>query len=354
MSDYDYMNARVRGMSSYLLTAQFYEQVLAVPGQNVVVDSLLNSPYGPALREALAVGQGLGAVEDGLRRDLFATFAVLRRLAPDEPRKLLEIQLRRWDIANIVTILRGKATGTPPEEILAMLFPAGDLDDARLTELAGEPDVAAVADALTAWGVALAFQLRRIIRDHTDPLDLVAIETAFARAYFAWALAQVGDGDENHELIRAQLQWQIDLMNVMAALRAVQQRLANRQESVEGNLPAPIPWGRISRSVLAKLQSSADLDEAMEILASTPFAPGVERGILAFGEHGRLSVMERFLECVVIERGCRMFRTDPLGIGVAAGYLWRKFNEFVNLRILLRGKTYSRPAAAIREELLVV
>lgn len=354
MSDYDYMNARVKGMSSHLLTSQFYEQVLAVPDQNLVVDSLLNSSYGPALREALAVGHGLPAVEDGLRRNLFETFAILRQLVPDGPRKLLEVQWRRWDIANIVTILRGKAAGIPAEEILPMLFPAGDLDDAQLGELANEPDVPAVTDSLTVWGVPLAFSLRRIIREHADPLELTTIETALAHEYFAWALTEAGGRDENHELIRGQIQWQIDLMNVMAALRTARQRLRAKEEPPEGYSPAPIPWGRISRSVLMRLQRCADLDEGMEILASTPFAPGVERGILAFGERGRLSIMERFLECVVIESGCRMFRADPLGIGVAAGYLWRKFNEFINLRILLRGKAYHRPAAAIREELLVV
>ena len=63
--------------------------------------------------------------------------------------------------------------------------------------------------------------------------------------------------------------------------------------------------------------------------------------------------MERFLEMVVVEAGCKLFRSDPLGAGVAIGYIWRKYNEFVNLRIVLRGKTYSVPDNTIREELLL-
>ncbi len=350
MSDYDYINARVKGMCSQLLSRQFYDQVLAVSTQDVLVDSLLNSSYGPALRESLALGQGLPAVEAGLRRNLFQVFAAIRTLAPPEPRRLIEIHLRRWDITNIMTILRGKAGGTQTEDIMSSLFPAGALDEAMLAELAEEPDMVAVADALTAWGLPLAFELRRIIKEYAEPPDLVGLEAAFAREYFSWALAEVPGQDENHILIRTQIQLQIDLMNVMTALRTIQQELMNRQcEPI-----VPIAGGQIGRSVLKKLEMCKDIDSALEILASTHLAPGVEKGILAFGEHRRLGVMERFLECVVIERGCRMFRADPLGIGVTAGYIWRKFNEFVNLRVVLRGKAYGRPAAAIREELLIV
>jgi vacuolar-type H+-ATPase subunit C/Vma6 len=64
-------------------------------------------------------------------------------------------------------------------------------------------------------------------------------------------------------------------------------------------------------------------------------------------------VMERFLEMVVIEAGCRLFRTDPLGPGVSLGFVWRVYNEFVNLRIVLRGKSYGVPPNIVRQELLL-
>jgi len=49
-----------------------------------------------------------------------------------------------------------------------------------------------------------------------------------------------------------------------------------------------------------------------------------------------------------------MFRGDPLGVGVPLGLLWRKYNEYLNLRLVLRGRQFGMPAAAIREELLHV
>ena len=91
-----------------------------------------------------------------------------------------------------------------------------------------------------------------------------------------------------------------------------------------------------------------------EILAGSYFSRAIDRGILAFGEARRLAVMERFLEIEIAEAGCRMFRADPLGAGVPLGFIWRKYNEFLNLRILLRNKAYDKPAPVTREELFFV
>ena len=110
----------------------------------------------------------------------------------------------------------------------------------------------------------------------------------------------------------------------------------------------------VHTSVIGQNNTFHTPSKAFEILASTYFAPAIDKGILMFGGRHRLGDMERFLEMVVIETGCRMFRSDPLGVGVLIGYVWRKLNEFLNLRILLRGKLYERSAVAIREELLII
>ncbi len=350
MSDYDHLNTRIKGMSSRLLTEDFYEQILAVPGQEGLVDTLLNSSYGPALRDSLRVGLNLSAVERGLRADLSATFDQILLLAPERPRRLLDIQMRWPDMMNALTLLRGKVTGASSEDIVEGLLPGGTLDEPRLVELAAEPDSLTLVNTLSIWGFPLAAPLKLMGPAIRNRESLVDAENSLVQAYFAWAWDRASGKDGNSTLIRGFVERQIDLMNVLTTLRAVRQ--AHRGTHVP--LGPLLSHGRLESRVLDRMRDCKDLDGALEILAGTYFESGVERGILAFGEHRRLGVMERFLEHVVLTTGCRMFRLDPLGIGVAAGYLWRKFNEFLNLRILLRGKTYQRPTAAIREELLIV
>jgi len=170
------------------------------------------------------------------------------------------------------------------------------------------------------------------------------------RIFFAWALNNLSIEDDDHLLLKNHVRNQIDLVNLKSVLWVVSQQEAGRR-------PDPvvtIPGGRLTARMLSEIQQSSSLEMSFEILAESYFRHAIDRGILAFGESRRLAVMERFLEIEVVEAGCKMFRADPLGIGVPMGYVWRKYNEFVNLRILLRDNSFDKPAPAIREELFFV
>jgi len=350
MSEYDYLNARIKGMHSNLLTRDFYEQILASQGTAPLVDALLSSSYSPHIREALERDRSVSGIEWGLRRNLFETFEKVRSLAPPKPRQLLSIQFRMWDTQNIIAIIRGKAAELLPEEILTSVFPAGELGDVELEELAGEDNIKNVIDALTAWDFPFVFELRDVVQKHSDQLNCAWMEPKFMQIFFAWALKSLTDEDEDNDLMRNHIKNQIDLVNVKNVLWTVSQTQAgHRPNPVE-----PIRGGRINARMLSRIENSSSLEMSFEILAETYFSHAIDRGILAFGESRRLAVMERFLDTEVLEAGCKMFRADPLGIGVPMGYIWRKYNEFINLRILLRDNSFSKPAPAIREELFFV
>lgn len=350
MSEYDYLNARIKGMHSNLLSREFYEQILASQNMAPLVDALLSSPYSPHIREALERDRSITGIEWGLRRNLFDTFEKIRTLAPSKPSRLLSIQFRKWDMQNIITIMRGKVAGLLPEEILTGVFPAGELSDVELEELAAEDNVKAVIDALTVWSFPLAFELREVVKELSDELNCAFLESKFMRIFFAWAQESLAIEDEDHCLLRNHLRNEIDLVNVKSVLWAVSQKETGRRPAPV----VPVPGGCITARMLSRIERSSSLEMSFEILAETYFRRAIDRGILVFGESRRLAVMERFLEIEVAEKGCKMFRADPLGIGVPMGYILRKYNEFMNLRILLRDKSFGKPVPAIREELYFV
>ena len=127
MSDYDYLNARVRGMSTELLAGEFYEQVLGL------VDG--HHPHRRPAGHRLCAVRPRGA-GDMTRRP--ASRAPSRphcgrtrspcsrgswQRAPPEPRRLLALQLNRWDVVNVVTLLRCRWAGAGPHEALAAVVP---------------------------------------------------------------------------------------------------------------------------------------------------------------------------------------------------------------------------------------
>jgi len=350
MSEYDYLNARIKGMHSNLLSREFYDQILASQGTAPLIDALLNSSYSSHLREALDRDRSTAGIEWGLRRNLFDTFEKVRELARPRPRRLLSIQFRKWDVQNIIAIVRGKAADLLPEDILTGVFPAGELGEVELEELAAEDNVKTVLDALTAWSFPFAFELKEAAREYSGESNWASAEVEFMRAFFAWALENLSVEDEDQSLLRDHIRNQVDLNNLKSALWAVSQKEVGRRPDPV----VPIVGGCLNARMLSRIEQSSSLEMSFEILAGSYFRRAIDRGILTFGESRRLAVMERFLEIEIVEAGCRMFRADPLGIGVAIGYIWRKYNEFLNLRILLRNNSFGKPAPATREELLFV
>jgi vacuolar-type H+-ATPase subunit C/Vma6 len=347
MAEYDYLNARVRALSTQLLRPADYERLLAAD-EETALDLLHGTAYRRELAEALAAGRGLPAVESALGRHLAVAFTRLRAMAPEQARRLLGVQAAQWDAANLLAVLRGKLTAAEPREILEALLPFGEASEPQLAELAAQPGLAAMASLLATWGYPFAGRLRELLRAGGSNPDLAVLERAVNDAYFRWAMQEAGGRDPDSALVRNMLGMQIDLANVRAALDHVRHRA--RGESV-GEL-ALLAGGTLRPAVVRALGQAAGLVEAFEALEASYFAAGIEKGILAFGMAGSLGVMERFLEKVVIRAGCRLFRADPLGIGVPLGFMWRKYSEYLNLRLLLRGRSYRQPPAAIREELL--
>jgi vacuolar-type H+-ATPase subunit C/Vma6 len=296
------------------------------------------------------VGRSPAALESALGRHLFVTFARLQAMAPSQPRRLLGVQFSQWDAANVLAVLRGKMAAAEPAEILEALLPFGQLGQPRLEELAGQPSLEAVADTLATWGYPFASRLRQVVRAQGRKADLAALESALNDAYFSWALGQVSAEDPQEAVARRMVRLQIDLANVKAGLDFVRHKV--RGETMEAT--EPLKGGLLPAGLLRNLRQAAGMVDAFETLGGSYFAPGIDRGILAFGRSGSLGVMERFLETVVIQQGCRLFRGDPLGVGVPLGFMWRKYSEYLNLRLLLRGKQFGLSATAIREELLYV
>jgi V/A-type H+-transporting ATPase subunit C len=347
---YEFLNTRIRAISRALLPAEFFEEVLGASGDDPIIDVLLDSPYEQALREALTVSRGVRALESAIGRHLHEILSKVRNSAVGDPKRIVDAQLSRWDVGNIVAIVRGKLVGASEDEILQAVLPVAQYSEPQLRELAAERDVQGVADALTTWNYQFGFIARRVLRDFRSAEDMTAIEQQLYRVYFSWALASFAQDDENEDTLRSLLRMQVDLQNTLAALRVVRYREVGRE------LPnyLPIPAGKLVPDLLERLVAARRLEDAFEILSSTYFAEGIDRGILAFGQAHRLSVMERFLEMVIIGAGARLYRGDPLGAGVPLGFIWRVINEFLNLRILVRGKAYGIPANTIREELLIL
>jgi len=258
------------------------------------------------------------------------------------PRTLLGIAVRRWDLLNLKTILRGKHSRRSEDDIVQDLIPAGTLSEIRLRELLKQDDLESLALTLATWDDRLAVPLKEKGPQYTKDRDLVSLELALDRFYYDEALALVRDGDYSSRRIREMLQGEIDAINLQTAFRLPREDVTDLDRDAFF-----VPGGK-------------DLPHALflQIARAPTLSAGWKETSRVVGESldepRSLGEAQDWLERTLTRRFARWYVGDPLSVDVAVGYLWMLYNEMSNLRLLARGKALEVPADRLEKELAFV
>lgn len=349
--DYGYINARMRGMKSRLLSHRALDDLILKPDLESLMADLENSPYREDIIEAKGRSSGILCIESALRQNFIRTFRKIQDFSQDEKEAMryIAIFLHRWDVQNIKTILRGKNLQTTTEEILECLVPAGELDDATLKELLKQPDVKAVIDLLATWEIRYAKPLTEAFPEFAKTKDLAVLECELDRYYYADALASVKASTYNNNLIRDLLSLEVDIVNVRTVLRMVRDGIgpSDAQRYLIGG-------GKdFDDKTLQHLLSLPTIDEVVKILAAKQYH-FLSRIPEAAIRTQKISVIEKELERFLVKEGVGAFLLEPLSVASLVGYFWAKYNEITNIRIISRCKTADFPIEHLKEELVYV
>jgi V/A-type H+/Na+-transporting ATPase subunit C len=349
--DYGYINARMRGMKSRLLSHRALDDLIMKPDLESLIADLENTPYREDIIEAKGRSSGILCIETALRQNFIKTFRKVQDLArqEEEAKQYIVIFLHRWDVQNIKTILRGRNIHTTTEEILDCLVPAGELDEVTLKELLKQPDVRAVIDMLATWEIRYAKPLTESFPEFVKTKDLAVLECALDRYYYADALAAVSIPTYNNTLIRDLLALEVDVVNLRTVLRMVRDHVdpADTQRYLIGG------GKEFDEKKLHNLLSLPSIEDVVKALVATRY-----RFLSTVPESAirtqKISVIEKELERFLIKKGVGSFLLDPLSVASVIGYFWAKYNEITNIRIISRCKTADFPVEHLKEELVYV
>lgn len=348
--EYGYANARIRGMRSRLLRRSFFDELMSSPDITAVINSLLQTGYGPDVETRILHGRTAGQVDEALKDNMVRTFNKVLSFSNTEATVLVTTLLGRWDLFNIKTILRGKHMDLPEAEITDSLITVGQLSKIDMDELARQGDVRSVVDVLGTWGLPFAVPLRQALPEYTSQGDMSFLELALDRYYYDWASRRLHGRRENQRIAREFLAAQVDTMNLLTALRLLSADLP-REDSARFF----IPGGKtVDEALFLELASMSDVDEMFDRVKKAPYGKALDQAALAYMEKGSVSVFERALEDYLFRLAFNTHKADPLGIGLAISYLWTKANEVTNLRIIVKGVSVGIPEERMREELIVV
>jgi V/A-type H+-transporting ATPase subunit C len=349
--DYEYANARIRGIKSRLLPVSTFETLINRPDLVSIIAELEKTDYREELEKAGLQYEGILQVEAALRNDLAIRFRKIQKLFEREENEIhLKLIFHRWDVQNIKTILRGKHTHALPEEILSCLIPAGELDEAALIELSRQPDIKSVIDLLATWRIEYYIPLTRHFKEFTEKRDMAVLEYALDKFYYEHALAVVKKGEsEDDRIIREFLITEIDITNLKTILKVIWDKMEPSEAEqllIKGSV-------RFGKEALSSLIRTGTIENAVRQLKDTPyqFLSSVPEKYVTTG---KISEFEKELDRYLIKRGVRHFLGDPLSIALGLGYIWAKVNEVTNIRIIARGKAGEVTEKELREALIYV
>ena len=337
-------------MKGHLLERQVFETLILKPDVESVITELGNTAYKVEIEKASVQYSGITCIETALRKDFTAAFRkLLQIMKGGESEKYIRILVGRWDVQNIKTILRGKNIHVPASEINECLIPAGELDEVTLSELIKQPDIRGVVDLLATWGYDYAKPLTRNFREFTEKRDLTVLEYALDRYYYRNALNSVKGEGYDDRLMREMIMTEIDVTNINNVLRMVRDRISS-EEAHEFLIDGGV---MLDSERLHAMVKSGTLEGAIKQLESTPYRFLGRLPEDAY-KSGKISVFEKELEKFLVKQGIGKFLGDPLSIAIPIAYIWAKFNEITNIRIIARCKITDVPEKDVRKELIYV
>ncbi len=352
LKDYAYANARVMAMRSRLLDEQTFNRLLSAPDYNHFLSELDETEYGPDVEQALIESIQVTQVDRAFNRNLSAHFNKVKDFFEGRPRELVCAVLSRWDLYNLKTILRGKQAVIPNSEIMRNLVPIGYLDQVVLEEITNQPDLRSAIDLIAnfsrGWKIRYGTALMGVLKEYLHQRDLAILEVALDQEHYREVMDVVEGKDSSSCKARRMVRLELDAANHVTLLRISGMGIDRQQLSRYF-----LPGGWLDFKEFRRLAQARDEEALVGMLPSgDELKPVLQKGLAQLDEKG-YSVFQDELDKFMIRTAVRL-DDNPLDIGVIIKYMWRKYMEVTNLRVIMRGKSIGMIESQIRKEMILL
>ncbi len=334
---YAYITGRVRAMKTKLIPAEMYPRMQSMD-ESEIARYLEETQYKDEIDALSKDYSGTELIEHATFANLAKTYKKLLDVSIDEPQFLILEYLRRWDIWNIKTILRGKFYGASEAEIMKYLVPAGELSLEFLDNMAKKSTVQEVVQAFdgTDYSSALA---------QYDGENLASVENALDKLYyFRMERAVGGTMSVGGGLLLKYVRREIDIKNLITLFRM--NKAGIEANIIQENL---IPGGKLGDEL--SRMAGQPFAEFLRGLEGYPFWSSISD--IATADIDAISRIEARLRAYLIRYAWALSNYHPLSILPVLGYMVSKDTEVANIRKIVRGKEAGLPAELIEEQVVV-
>jgi V/A-type H+-transporting ATPase subunit C len=336
-SEWAYVVSRVRVMSRKLIPADEYNKLLNME-LDEVIRYLEESEYKKEIDELGFKYSGLTLIDYALSLNLSRTYNKLIRISKGVPRDLISAYLKRYDIWNILNIIRGKMYNFPQEEIEGTLIYAGEYDEEFFKTLLIKETIEEIAKAFE--GTPFYPALEKIVR--VCPMS--EFEDDLYKIYYN-SLAGIKADTLDMKYFIDFIKMEVDIKNIKSILR-----LKSEGASVDEIMPKIIPRGLQINEDEARKLSALEWDELLKSLEGYWFWEEIKDSV----DGAELSKIEAMLDKLWAKKVLSKSHSFPLSVLPVMAFILLKKIEVDNLRIIARGKSAGMDTENIKEQLVIV
>jgi len=291
---------------------------------------------------------GVDLVEYALNRNLAKHFDDLLRWSEGALYDYIARYLRKFDVWNVKTVIRGLYSDAERTEVEDDLIRAGEFSDRRIEDLLNAGSIEEVVEQLddTIFGDTLA----EAFDVYEESGVLVPLENALDRAFYETLLSGLPDNPEIDSptgLYVEFLETEVDFRNLRNALR-----LARSGADID---PSEyfIEGGQLF-DAQEVAQLSTNLDQLVSAVRESKYGDDLDQALSALEEADNLIDFERALDAALLEYADRLSNRYPLSVCPVLSYVLAKEREVDNIRAIARGREAGLGPDEIEQELVIL
>jgi V/A-type H+-transporting ATPase subunit C len=301
--------------------------------------------YKQEIDELSTVFDGIDLIEIALTWNLAKEYQKILEITPGNLKQFTRSYLRRWDIQNVLTILRGRMQGEKTGKIKEILVPAGSLDRVMLDRLLAEDTPERIVELLK--GNRIYTVLSREYPAAKESGSFSRMENELYKQFFSEIIEEAESGIKGGNQFLDFIRFDIDIRNIKTLFRL---RADTFEEDARDMY---IAGGVLSAAEFANLNTIKDLVEFIDLLKTK-----VRNNLLIslldeLKSEKAIRDVETRLTRVQLEQMERISKRNPFSIHPILVYLEKKKYEVFNLRALARGKESKLSSERIAEYLVV-
>ena len=331
-TNYSYANTRVRAMESKILTSDIYMKLLNMDVSQIS-RFLGEVEYKEEIDSLSKHFRGVELIERSLNKNLANTYNKLLKMAGKEAANYAFAVFMRWDVHNIISILRGKFAKVSDKEIEKTLIPIGEIPFSfiqSLTKFLSYQDVIRRLKKLEQFSFL----------DETK--EMADIESELYKNYFTKVLEKFRK--DKKSLFLNFVKMEIDIINLKNIMRM--RRYGFTLDEEEKNV---IDGGLYFKANKLSFLLRSSNQDFLTSIKKTPYGHIIEKH---FSEPTLFNV-EESLEIFLMQYAKKQLKGEHLSIIPILHYIYLKKIEVDNIRKIARGIASNLEKEVIQDSLVI-